>query len=100
MLHVSPFSGAVAFEPIARTKTDAGTPLVVWLERPSDECGCPEREITIGTCLCLLHFEADGDAHIIADFGDWQDEIHTPATSMDHLQQIAIKHVEGLPIDG
>lgn len=42
----------------------------------SDECGCPEHEISMAHITATVHLEPGGSADAFVDFGDWQEEWH------------------------
>lgn len=65
--------------------------------RPSEECGCPEELWMMGSLEVLIHFEADGSGHIIADAGDWQHDFFADCADMSDLRQQAITWVNSLP---
>lgn len=70
------------------TKRTAGCAELLYTE--SADCGCPEEHYLFNGVNLDIHYDADGEADAVIDFGDWQDEISYRGLVSRHAARLEV----------
>lgn len=68
-------------------------------KRPSEDCGCPEELWLMGSLEVTIHLEENGEGHIFADAGDWDDDLFVNCSGMADLRKQAADWINTFPLE-